>query len=297
MHGILLVDKPRGWTSHDVVAWVRSRLGLRSVGHGGTLDPAAEGLLLILVGVATRLAQYAIDADKSYIAHIVLGVSTTTDDLEGEPRESQPVVSPPSRAAIAEILERFRGTIQQVPPAYSAIKVAGTAAYRRIRRGDRVALEPRTVTVHRLELLHYDYPDLVVAIDCGKGFYVRALARDLGDTLGTGGYLHGLVRTRIGRFHLNQAWTITDLERTLGPETWPLLAQHPDALVQELPPLVLPNAQLTAWYHGAPVRCSVTASEGSLARAYAADGDWIGLARYDALRKHWHPELVHRARC
>lgn len=296
MHGILLVDKPRGWTSHDVVAWVRRRLRVRSVGHGGTLDPAAEGLLLVVVGAATRLAQYAIDADKSYVAHIVLGASTTTEDLEGELRERHRVQTPPPRAVIESTLEHFLGTIQQVPPAYSSIKVGGIAAHRQARRGATLELRARTVTVRRLELLTYDYPDLVVAIDCGKGFYVRAFARDLGDQLGTGAYLHGLVRTRIGSFTLAEAWSIEALQEILAPDTWPLVAYHPDALVSQLPILRIPDPQLTAWYHGAPVRCRVTASHGSLARAYAPDGTWIGLARYDADRRFWHPELVHRAR-
>lgn len=293
---MLLVDKPRGWTSHDVVAWIRRRLGGGAVGHGGTLDPAAEGLLLIAVGVATRLLQHAIDADKSYVAHIVLGTGTTTDDIEGEPTTSQSPTRIPTSEDIERGLQRFQGTIDQVPPVYSALKVRGVAAYRQARRGAPVELHPRQVTVHRVRLLRYEYPDLYLAIDCGKGFYVRAFARDLGTVVGTGGYLHGLVRTRIGRFTLAEAWRLDELERHLTPIAWPLLALHPDALIQHLPILIVAEPQLAAWYHGAPVRSVVAASGQTLARAYAPDGTWIGLARYDSKRRLWHPELVHRDR-
>ncbi len=295
MHGVLLVDKPRGWTSHDVVAWVRKHLGVRSVGHGGTLDPAAEGLLLIAVGAATRLLQYAIEAEKSYVAHIVLGVATSTDDLEGSITAVTPRDTVPSQDAVASALERFLGTFEQIPPTFSAIKIEGQPAHRRARRGDSLTLEPRTVVVHRLELLRYAYPDLFVAIDCSKGFYVRAFARDLGAALGTGGYLHGLVRTRIGGFRLEQAWTLDQLDSALLPETWSLLAHHPDQLVAHLPVLVVPDAELAAWYHGRSVRGILLAPSGQLARAYTLDGRWIGLARYVAGQRRWHPELVHRA--
>lgn len=296
MHGILLVDKPRGWTSHDVVNWVRKRLRTRWVGHGGTLDPAAEGLLLIAVGIATRLIQYAIDADKSYVAHIVLGVSTTTDDLEGQPSQPSPASQPPSLAQLHTALERFRGLFEQRPPSYSAVKIGGTPAYRRAREQIPTELRPRTVFVRDLQCLHYDYPDLIVSIDCSKGFYVRSLARDLGALLGTGGYLHGLVRTRIGTFTLNEAWSLLELERCLTFETWPLLAQHPDMLVSSLPVLLIPEQQITAWYHGAPVRSSEAALPETFARAYAPDGTWGGIARYDANQACWRSVLVHNER-
>ncbi len=293
MHGILLIDKPRGWTSHDVVNWVRKRLRTRWIGHGGTLDPAAEGLLLIAVGVATRLVQYAVEADKSYVAHIVLGVSTTSDDLEGKQTRTSHLSQPPSAAQLHAALEQFRGSFEQYPPSYSAIKIGGTPAYRKARAGMPVELPPRTVFVRKLQCLHYDYPDLVISIDCSKGFYVRSLARDLGTRLGTGGYLHGLVRTRIGTFTLSEAWSISELERILSPETWPLLALHPDMLASSLPVLFIPEQQVTAWYHGAPVRSSLAAPPETLARAYAPDGTWIGIARYDANQACWRPILVH----
>ncbi|MCS7246063.1 MAG: tRNA pseudouridine(55) synthase TruB [Thermomicrobium sp.] len=295
VHGVLLLDKPRGWTSHDAVAWVRRRLHTRAVGHGGTLDPAAEGVLLLAVGVATRLLQYALEADKSYVAHIVLGAATTTDDLEGELLGDVPETSPPSVEAIRLALAEFHGVVAQRPPLYSSIKVRGTPAHRKTRAGQQPELPPRTVEVQRIELLRYTYPDLVVAIDCRKGFYVRSFARDLGQRLGTQGYVHGLVRTRIGAFGLDQAWTIRDLEEWLYPETWSLVALHPDTLVGHLPLIVVPESQLPAWYHGAPVRSAAPTDAEVIARAYAPDGLWIGLARYDVELAQWRPVLVHRA--
>ncbi|WP_448574725.1 tRNA pseudouridine(55) synthase TruB [Thermomicrobium sp.] len=295
MHGILLVDKPRGWTSHDVVQWVRKRLRTQTVGHGGTLDPAAEGLLVIAVGIATRLVQHATEADKSYVAHIVLGTSTTSDDLEGEPLAASPLtVHPPSRRDVDSVLTEFLGEYDQQPPIYSALKVGGVAAYRRARAGEPVTLVRRLVRVNSLRLVQYSYPDLVVSIDCGKGFYVRSFARDLGARLGTGAYLHGLVRTRVGRFSLASAWSIDALNDLLTPSSWPLIARHPDEFVAELPVLLVPERELRAWYHGAPVRCSASSLPGTTARAYAPDGNWIGLAQFDPQKRYWQPVLVHR---
>jgi tRNA pseudouridine55 synthase len=295
VHGILLVDKPRGWTSHDVVQWVRTRLRVQTVGHGGTLDPAAEGLLVIAVGIATRLVRHAADADKSYVAHIVLGTGTTSDDLEGEPLAASPLsLYQPSLRDVQSALAEFLGEYEQQPPIYSALKVGGVAAYRRARAGQPVPLKRRVVRVNSLRLVQYSYPDLIVSLDCGKGFYVRSFARDLGTRLGTGAYLHGLVRTRVGRFSLASAWSIDELNRVLTPSSWPLIARHPDEFVAELPVLLVPERELRAWYHGAPVRCSASSSPGTTARAYAPDGNWIGLAHFDPQKRYWQPVLVHR---
>lgn len=299
MDGVLLIDKPRGWTSHDVVAWVRKRLGTRQVGHGGTLDPAAEGLLIVAVGSATRLLQFAIDAEKSYLAHIVLGVTTTTDDLEGEPLTvpGPPPGRRPTADDVRAALTRFIGPLEQRPPSYAATKIGGVAAYRRMRAGESVALAPRRVQVFRLELIAYEYPDLLVMIDCSKGFYVRAFARDLGLQLGTGAYLHGLVRVRVGSFRLDEAWTLDTLKHALSPSTFPLLGIHPDSLVAHLPVAYVPEASKGAWYHGAPVPSTVAAPPETLARIYTPTGEWLGLGRFDTVRHAWQPVLVYQRKC
>jgi len=290
LSGLLILDKPRGWTSHDAVAWLRRRVKTRQVGHAGTLDPAAEGVLVVAVGSATRLLPYLQEADKQYVAHVVLGIETTTDDLEGE-ITAITEATPPSQADVEATLQRFQGEIVQVPPRFSAIKVDGTPLYRRARAGQDVSAPPRRVTISRLSLLWYHYPDLVFVVDCSKGTYVRSLARDIGAALGTGGYLHGLVRTRVGRFTLAQAWTIDELEAGLSPETWSLFALPPEDALSAGPALILSEQDEAAWYHGSPVRLSAPAVPDLLARVYTHDGYWAGLAR-PASTGRWRPVLV-----
>jgi tRNA pseudouridine55 synthase len=226
--GLIVVDKPPGITSHDVVARVRRLARTRRVGHGGTLDPMATGVLVIGVGRATRLLTYVIGAEKGYAATIRLGQATVTDDAEGE------VVSaaPAGRVTDAEIqagLRRLTGVIEQVPSAVSAIKVNGQRSYARVRAGEEVALAARTVTVSRLDLLAVrrtepelvglDLVDLDVVVTCSSGTYVRALARDLGAALGVGGHLTALRRTFVGGFTLAEAVTLDELAERDNPVT------------------------------------------------------------------------------
>jgi len=202
--GILNLDKPAAWTSHDVVARVRRLAGQRRVGHAGTLDPAATGVLPVLLGRATRLVELIQAGRKTYQATVCLGAATTTDDAEGETIATAPVPTL-SCEQVAGVLRRFEGTILQTPPRYSAIKVGGQRAYAVARRGDEPALQPRPVTIDALHLLACDPPTLCLEVHCGSGTYVRALARDLGAALGTLGHLTALVRTRVGPFGLEDA--------------------------------------------------------------------------------------------
>lgn len=223
--GILLVDKPGGLTSHDVVARVRRAFGTRKVGHAGTLDPMATGLLVIGVEGATRLLTFIVGADKTYAATIRLGQSTTTDDAEGEvlgvadPDE----VSGMAGERIAQEIARLTGPISQVPSAVSAIKVDGRRAYDRVRAGEDVQLAAREVTVSRFDVLAVregdGHRDLDVVVDCSSGTYIRALARDLGAALGVGGHLTALRRTRVGGFDVAEAVGIEALDGapTLAP--------------------------------------------------------------------------------
>lgn len=215
-HGLLIVDKPGGPSSHGVVAATRRALGTRKVGHAGTLDPMATGVLVLGVGHATRLLTYIVGADKAYDATIRLGVTTTTEDAQGD------VVSfaDPERLArvtddaVAEALSPLRGEILQIPSAVSAIKIDGKRAYQRVRDGEAVELTPRPVTIHAFDVVGRraaDIPDargaidLDVHVECSSGTYVRALARDLGDALGVGAHLTALRRTRVGPFSLDEA--------------------------------------------------------------------------------------------
>lgn len=214
--GILLVDKPAGPTSHDVVDHVRRAAGMSRVGHAGTLDPFASGLLLLLLGSATRLSEYFLGMDKGYDATLRLGVETDSWDPEGQVTREDPAWDRVTGSAIQAALEGLRGRILQVPPAYSAKKVRGEAAHRRVRRGEKLELEPVEVTVGRLALLETSLPSLRLEVTCSSGTYVRALARDLGRGLGVGAHLTALRRTSIGPFGLAEA---SPLESVRDPES------------------------------------------------------------------------------
>ncbi|NMR19551.1 tRNA pseudouridine(55) synthase TruB [Cellulomonas fimi] len=218
--GIVVVDKPAGWTSHDVVARMRRLAGTRKVGHAGTLDPMATGVLVVGIGRATRLLTYVVGADKDYTATIRLGVTTTTDDAEGEPVAHADARAVP-RAEVDAGAAALTGEIAQVPSAVSAIKVDGQRAYARVRAGESVELAARPVTIARFEVLDVQVPDdapatldVDVAVTCSSGTYVRALARDLGAGLGVGGHLTALRRTRVGGYGLAEARTLDELGAT-----------------------------------------------------------------------------------
>ncbi len=220
--GLVVVDKPSEWTSHDVVARTRRLAGTRKVGHAGTLDPMATGVLVLGVNRATRLLTYLVGADKTYTATIRLGVATVTDDAQGD-ATAVTDASGVADSAVRQAVSRFTGVIDQVPSSVSAIKVDGKRSYARVRAGEDVQLEARPVTVHRFDVLatrpaeHEGTPvlDVDVEVDCSSGTYVRALARDVGDALGVGGHLTALRRTRVGPFLLADAATLDDMAEGL----------------------------------------------------------------------------------
>jgi len=218
MFGFLNIRKSPGPTSHDVVANIRRTLGAGlprrvrpKVGHAGTLDPFAQGVLVVCLGPATRLAQFVQAQPKRYAAEITLGATSTTDDTEGE---ISPVVgsSPPGLEAVVEAMSKFTGRILQVPPAHSAVHVAGRRAYDLARAGQAVSLPGREVAVHELNLISYEYPLLNIDVHCGCGTYIRSLARDIGAALGVGGYCSKLTRTAVGNFDISSARTLEELD-------------------------------------------------------------------------------------
>jgi tRNA pseudouridine55 synthase len=208
--GLVVVDKPGGMTSHDVVARVRRLAGTRKVGHAGTLDPMATGVLVLGVNRATRLLGHLMLTEKSYDATIRLGVSTTTDDAEGEVVATA-ATDDLDEAEVRRVLAGFVGEFDQVPTAVSAIKVDGKRAYQRVREGEQVELQPRRVTVHALSVLEVSGPDVRISVRCSSGTYIRAIARDAGAALGVGGHLTALRRTAVGEFGLDQAHTLDEL--------------------------------------------------------------------------------------
>jgi len=222
MNGILLIDKPPGMTSHDVVRRVRRLLRTRRVGHTGTLDPLATGVLPIAVGEATRIVQFLMEGDKTYRAVLKLGETTTTQDAEGEVLERRPVEGITAETVIAAA-RSFEGVIRQLPPMYSALKKDGVPLYRLARQGIEVERESRAVRIDRLQILDVDLPLITLEVDCSKGTYVRTLCHDLGLVLGTGAHLLALRRTRSGSFTEADCVTLEQLE-TDGTATPPLLS-------------------------------------------------------------------------
>ena len=208
--GVLLVDKPATWTSHDVVAKVRAHFGFKKVGHCGTLDPMATGLLVLVLGHATRLSEKLTSDDKAYEGTILLGVTTNTEDADGATLETKPV-PPLTEADIEAVLQKFRGDIYQTPPMVSAIKYQGRPLYKLARKGIEVEREPRLVHIYDLRLLATELPRLKFRMACSKGTYVRTLAADIGRALGCGAHLSELRRTAAGKFRLEQAHTLEQI--------------------------------------------------------------------------------------
>lgn len=214
--GLLIIDKPVGCSSMDVVRRVRRAAGGAKTGHAGTLDPLASGVVVCCLGRATGVVPRLMDMRKTYVAEVDLAAFTRTDDREGE-RQEVAVASPPDRRAVEAALSRFVGEILQRPPAFSAVHIDGQRAYKLARRGQTVSPPPRTVRIDAMELLNYDWPMLTLRIDCGKGTYIRSLARDLGEALGTGGHLRSLRRTAVGPYDVGRAVALDDLPPALSP--------------------------------------------------------------------------------
>ncbi len=211
LNGILNIEKPLGWSSAKVCNVVRRLSGGAKVGHAGTLDPLATGVLVVCLGSATKRISEFMDAGKQYRAEVDLSAFSTTDDAEGD-KTLVEVLTPPSADTIQRVLrERFLGEIEQTPPRYSAVKIDGQRAYKMARAGEEFQTRTRLVRIDSIAIEAYDWPSLSLTIACGKGTYIRSIARDLGEALGTGGMLSGLVRTRVGPYELESAMAVEDL--------------------------------------------------------------------------------------
>lgn len=282
--GLLNVDKPAGWTSHDVVGRVRRLAGLRQVGHAGTLDPMATGVLVLCLGRATRLLEYLTGQPKIYLAEVTLGVATNTYDAEGDVVSQQPVPAL-SAAQIDRALDAFRGAIMQRPPAYSALKRDGVPLYQRARAGEDVAVEPRPVMVYELALLQVDGAAVQLHIRCGAGVYVRSIAHDLGQALGCGGHLSALRRTAVGRFTVENAAT---LERLAEPGALAAAMQPADAAVAHLPRVDVSESDAVRLLHGQFIAASAL-EDSDVGRAYDPDDRFLGIVVCDRSRRIWRP--------
>jgi len=284
MDGILNLDKPQGLTSHDAVARVRAVARQRRVGHAGTLDPLATGVLVVCLGRATRLAEYLMASPKQYRAHVRLGIATTSYDAAGQVVAERPVMV--SREQVEAALEGFRGAILQVPPMVSALKRGGRRLYELARQGIEVERAPRPVEIYSLELVAWTPPDLVLEVTCSPGTYIRSLAHDLGQALGCGAHVTGLVRLASGDFRLEDALPLAELTA----ERLPSALLPLDAGLSRYPALYLDEAAARAVRLGQALPAESAAA--SVARAYGPDGALLAMMAYSAGRQVWQPRKV-----
>jgi tRNA pseudouridine55 synthase len=292
--GILNLNKPGGWTSHDVVARVRRLTRVRRVGHAGTLDPMATGVLLVCLGRATRITEYLMAGRKRYRAVVRLGISTDSHDADGQVTSTAPVTV--SCAEVEAALSHLRGTIAQVPPMVSAIKRDGQPLYKLARRGITVERAARPVDIYELALTDCSLPNLTLELTCSPGTYVRALARDLGQRLGCGAHLTALTRLASGDFTLNQAlgWEAFTAAVTRGD--WPHWVLPIDAGLKHLPACTLGTRESRRVQGGQPLPATmIAAPKDKLCRAYAlhdADRKLLALLKFDDDARLWRPHKV-----
>jgi tRNA pseudouridine55 synthase len=281
VHGVLVVDKPAGITSHDVIDEIRRRWSVSKAGHLGTLDPGATGVLPVTIGKATRLARFIPSAPKGYEGTIRLGWETTTCDADGEPVGEAAGVEL-TAVAIAEAVASFQGRIQQIPPAYSAKKIAGVTAYRRARRGELVALSPVAVEIEEFSVVAIELPIVSFRVRCSPGTYIRSLARDLGRKLATGAHLETLRRTRSGPFDLEQAVPLEEAE--------PGHVIPSERLMPHIPEIHVDAEAEARVRHGGAFACGDDGSEGAPVRIFNKNGQLIAVA---TLENGWaHPRVV-----
>jgi len=294
LDGVLVINKPAGWTSHDVVARARTLLGMSKVGHTGTLDPAATGVLVLCLGRATRIAEYLMSADKAYRAVLRLGVATDTQDATGTV-VGRVAETLPDQAAIAEVMNRFVGRRQQVPPMYSAVKVQGVPLYKAARAGRTVSRSPREFTVRSLEILsigpmpegtaHLPTLDVTFDVVCSKGTYVRTLCADIGELLGAGGHLASLERRRVGRFCIEEAMSLDELAGLADRGAVETRLYTLAAALADLPALHVDRDAVEGLCHGVAVPVSrVVSSEGAwmagaFVRLLSPDGRLVGIGK------------------
>lgn len=295
MDGILNINKPVGMTSHDVVARVRKILRQKRVGHTGTLDPLASGVLPICIGQGTRVAEYLSESGKAYLAEIVFGTVTDTYDAEGTVLRRADA-SELTRAQVEQALPRFLGEQMQVPPRYSAIKLQGQPAYKLARAGEEVTLEPRRVVIERLDIRDWQpvTQRLTLAVECSKGTYIRSLAYDLGESLGVGAHLAALTRTRSGPFSLEESISLEQLVEASENDNLAACLHPIDSALQQYPSLRLDAATTQRVLHGNAFSSPDYAgqTEGELARVYSADGQLLAIAQWDVPQQLWQPKKV-----
>ena len=296
MDGILNINKPQGKTSFSIVAMVRRLSGERRVGHAGTLDPAATGVLPVCLGQGTRIIEFLVDATKAYRAQIELGVTTDTYDASGNITHQEDP-SGITRKQLESAFSSFRGLIQQTPPMYSAVRHQGKRLYELARAGIRVERRSRLTRIYHLELIDWQLPIVTVEVVCGKGTYIRSLAHDLGQTLGCGASLKSLVRLRCGLFDIKDAVSLPQLEDAFRCGYWQRFVYPIDIVLLHWTAIVVSDATGQAIRNGRPVdylelRPSALSSSEEHCRAYTSNGHFLGVLRFNPERGQWQPEKV-----
>lgn len=291
--GVLVVDKPVGLTSHDVVQIVRKGTNIRRAGHTGTLDPRASGVLVILIGPAVRLSEYVSASDKRYQAVVRLGASTDTYDADGRITSTSPV-DKITEEQFEESLQSFVGEIEQVPPPYSAVKIKGRKAYEMAREGEDIDLAPRRIKVYSLELLEWAPPEAVVDVYCSSGTYVRSLAHDLGEKLGCGAHLIGLRRTKSGRFTLRDAVPLRRLREAFEDGNWYQYLIPAAEALSDWPAIELTQEQVEAIRHGHRITSDESINESGVAmiRGVSEQGELVALLEFVQDTSEWQPKKV-----
>ncbi len=277
MNGIILVDKPQDWTSHDVVAKLRGVLHERRIGHSGTLDPLATGLLVVFVGRATRAVEFAEADSKEYLAGLRLGVSTDTQDITGNIASKCDAL--PNEAAVREAIGRFIGNIEQMPPMYSAIKIGGKKLYELARRGVSVERTPRKITVSSIDIVGKDDTDYILNISCSKGTYVRTLCNDIGDVLGCGACMSSLRRTRAGAFSVAAAHSLDDIETAAREDRLSDIILPVDTLFASFPKIIVSKSAAKRLKNGNIIK--ISAEDGDY-RVYSDSEEFLLLGRVES---------------
>jgi tRNA pseudouridine55 synthase len=292
--GILNVNKPSGITSMDLVRRVKRASGQKHVGHGGTLDPVATGVVPICFGQATRMMEYLIDSSKEYRAVVELGVTTDSYDSLGEITGRQET-SGVTLEDIEQALESFKGVIQQVPPMYSALKKEGKRLYDLARAGIEVEREARRVTVYGIKLIDWSSPLVTLEVSCGRGFYMRSLAHDLGQAIGCGGHLKSLVRTRGGAFRIEDSLTLEQAEESFEDDTWRDVIHSPDVVLYNLRAIIVGKRVEDMIRNGRSLPPAIRiprARPDEKCRVYTVDGRFLAVLLFDSSIGQWRPEKV-----
>ena len=295
MNGILNINKPSGATSYQIVAMVKRLSGERKVGHAGTLDPDATGVLPVFLGKATRVIEYLLGVSKTYLAEIELGITTDTYDASGQVtirRDASAI----SQTQVTKALATFSGLIWQTPPMYSALKYRGTRLYHLARAGIVVDRPSRPTQVHRIELQNFEPPIATVEIECGKGTYIRSLAQDLGELLNCGAHLKSLVRLKYGPFHIDDSISVTRIEEAIKNNDGVIGLYPMEMVLSHLPSVVVTDEQADSLKHGhyldvETVNKQIPAGEPQL-RVYTSEGHLLGLWHFDPERNQYQPKKV-----